>query len=184
MADTRDRILEIARALVREGGPQALSFDAIAERLGKSKQAVLYWLPNKGALLSALYLPWLAAESEAAEAALAGVEGEAEAVAAFVRAVAAFHLADLERFRLTYLAPQLASLRVEAGTLGEINATTGRLYAALAARLEGEDARTRALAVHSAVIGLVTMVTLADALGDPLKAGTEALVEALVATLA
>ena len=181
MPDTPTEILSIARALVREGGPAALTFDAIARRLGRSKQAVLYWYPSRSALLAALYLPWLEAESEVAERAVADSRA-GDAVAAFVRAVAGFHMGDLDRFRLVYLAPQLqkAGTELPADLLARLHATTGRLYAALAARLEIENARAEAMAIHSSVLGLVTMVALADAIGDPLAHETDLLVDRLV----
>ena len=185
MTNTSEAILAIARDLVREGGPAALSFDAIAARLGRSKQAVLYWYPSKQALLAALYLPWLAAESAAVEEALEGITDRERAIAVFVETVAGFHLADLERFRIVYLAPQMQAqaARPPGGLMPEINATTSRLYAALAARLGGPEARAEAMALHAAVLGLVLMVALAEGVGDPLKHATEVLVPRLAARL-
>jgi len=186
---TRDRILEIARDILSADGARALSFDAIAGRLGKSKQAVLYWFPTKQALVSALYLPWLSAEADVAIAALEG-QNDGDAIRAFVRAVASFHLADLHRFRLMYLLPQVqrtvAKERPVAGVVEAVHPVTDRLYAALAEKLPGAGpgARAEATAIHAAVLGLVLMVSLGDTLDDPLKHGTEALVSALADRLA
>lgn len=187
---SREEILEAARALLAAEGLGAVSFDAIARRLGRSKQAVLYWFPSKPELLAALFLPWLKAESAVARAALEGTPSPNAAIAAFVRGVARFHLEDLDRFRMMYLVPQ--TLRPAAGTepnpqmLEQIHPVTGALYTALAERLEAppEAARAEALAIHSAVLGLVLMVALADTLHDPLRHGTDALIEALIARLA
>ena len=70
--------------------------------------------------------------------------------------------------------------------LGEVHAVTDRMYAALADRLGGDagDARRQAVAVHTAVLGLMLILGLADSLDDPLKHGQTELVEALVARLA
>ncbi|MAM63904.1 TetR/AcrR family transcriptional regulator [Maritimibacter sp. UBA3975] len=186
-AGTRDRILDTAREILASGGTGALSFDAIARELGKSKQAVLYWFPTKQALMSALYVPWLEAEADVAVAALEGRE-HADAIRAFVHAVAAFHLADLHRFRLIYLLPQVqrtvANERPVAGVVEAVHPVTDRLYAALAAKLDGEGTRAEATAIHAAVLGLVLMVSLGDALDDPLKHGTDGLVSALAERLA
>ena len=43
MSNTAETILAISRDLVREGGPAALSFDAIAARLGKHKRGKSCW---------------------------------------------------------------------------------------------------------------------------------------------
>ena len=188
-SDTSARILDIARDLLAEGGLGALSFDTIAARLGRTKQAVLYWYPTKPDLLAALFLPWLEAEAALAETVLRDAPDGPEAIARFVRALAGFHLADLPRFRAMYLLPQTlgraASDPRDRDVLDRVHAITDRLYGALAAHL-GPDpatARAHAVAVHASVLGLVLMAGLAEALEDPLKHGQDALVEALVAHL-
>jgi AcrR family transcriptional regulator len=184
--DTRQRILDEARALLASDGLAAVSFDAIARRIGKSKQAVLYWFPGKRDLLAALFLPWLEAETETAVAALADMPSDADAIIRFVRAVSDFHLADLDRFRMMYLAPQVAGHRalVDPTALEAVHPVTTRLYDALSRHLGGtQEARRQAVAIHASVLGLVMMVALADAMGDPLKHPTEALVEALIGRL-
>ena len=104
--NTSDQILETARDLLASEGLAAVSFDAIARRLGCTKQAVLYWYPSKHDLLAAMFLPWLEAEAETAIQSVSGTTRRDEAVEAFVRAIAGFHFEDLERFRMMYLLPQ------------------------------------------------------------------------------
>jgi AcrR family transcriptional regulator len=187
--DTRTRILRISRDLVRAKGPRGLTFDAVAKRLGKSKQAVLYWFPTKDRLLAETLLPDLAAEAGAARAALQGRHG-AGAVRAFVEAVAGFHLEDLERFRLVYLAPQSGALPVSAEALqtsaARVPEITAPMYADLAACLDGPpDARRReAVAIHAAVLGLILMVALTESVADPLAHDPADLVDALARRLA
>lgn len=188
-ARTSDRILAIARDLVAGDGIDALSFDAIAGRLGRSKQAVLYWFPSKPALLAAMLAPWLTEETETAEAALAEAGDRNEAIARFVRAVADYHLADLDRFRTIYLMPQVQRTRGEtahvAAQLDErVHPVTDRLYDALAAALggEAEPARREAVVLHSATLGLVMMFALADALRDPLKHTADVMIATLIGT--
>jgi len=186
---TGDQILEIARDLLAGGGLGAVSFDAIAARLGRSKQAVLYWYPTKPDLLAALFLPWLEEEATRAEDALKAAEDTTTAIARFVRAIAAFHLSDLPRFRAMYLLPQTLTRSAEdprhKEVLDKVHAIIDRLYSALAAHL-GPDpvaARQEAFAVHSAVLGLVLMTGLAEGVRDPLKHGHDDLVDALIARL-
>lgn len=186
---TGDQILEIARDLLAGGGLGAVSFDAIAAQLGRSKQAVLYWYPTKPDLLAALFLPWLEEEATRAEDALKAAGDTTTAIARFVRAIAAFHLSDLPRFRAMYLLPQTLSRSAEdprnKEVLKKVHTITDRLYGALAAHL-GPDpvaARQEAFAVHSAVLGLVLMTGLAEGVRDPLKHGNDDLVDALIARL-
>lgn len=178
--------MAVAQQILAGGGIGVLSFDAIAREMGVSKQAVLYWFPSKPALLAELFVGWVSEEAEVALAALAPTHSPAEAIAAFVRAVAGFHLAHLDRFRLMYLVPQTLKTSGDAAdraVLPMIHAATGRLYARLAERLEGHEARQEAMAVHAATLGLVMMVGLAEGIGDPLKHGAAELIEALVARL-
>lgn len=183
---TKDRILAAAQEILTTGGVGALSFDAIARALGLSKQAVLYWFPSKPALLAELFAGWVRAEADVAVAALAGAPGPEQAIAAFVRAITDFHLGHLDRFRLMYLVPQTMKVGADPANrqiLPLIHAESDRLYAALAGRLAGPEARRQAMAVHSATLGLLLMVGLAEGSGDPLKHRTEDLITALIARL-
>ncbi len=185
---TSDQILKIAQELVADGGLGAVSFDAIAGRLGRSKQAVLYWFPTKQDLLGAMFLPWLEAEAGVAVAAIDGGRDRNDAIDRFVRAVAGFHLGDLDRFRMMYLVPQTtprsAGMR-ESGFVEQVHPITDQIYGALAAYLEGTpgEERREAVAIHSAVLGMVLMFALADGLDDPLKHDAEGLVDALISVL-
>ncbi|WP_323780903.1 TetR/AcrR family transcriptional regulator [Thalassovita sp.] len=186
---TSVQILAIAREILAKEGFSAVSFDAIARRLGKSKQAVLYWFPTKHDLLAAMFLPWLEAETESAISALSGATNRTEAIGLFIRAVAQFHLEDLDRFRMMYLVPQTTSTRPQepgnAAVVNQVHPVTTRLYAALADHL-GTDpvaARAQAVAIHAAVLGLILMVALGESLNDPLKQSETQLVDALVNSL-
>ncbi|MEE4118708.1 MAG: TetR/AcrR family transcriptional regulator [Paracoccaceae bacterium] len=180
-ADTRERILRIARDVLRAKGPRGLTFDAVAKRLGKSKQAVIYWFPTKDALLAETLLPDVAAEAGAARSALRGRRGP-EAVRAFVEAVAGFHLEDLDRFRLVYLSPPAPS--------GSADPRPGQLAAPvladLAACLDGDGDRCRAdaAAIHAAVLGLVLTLVRAEDAGTPPPHDGAEMIESLAHRLA
>ena len=182
--DTREEILRIARDLVRAGGPQALTFGAVAKRLGKSKQAVLYWFPAKDRLLSETLLPDLAAEAGAARAALQGRHGGG-AVRAFVEAVAGFHLENLDRFRLVYLAPRSGAERDGADGPGAPEITRAVLDD-LAACLDAppDQARREAATIHAAVLGVILACANAEAHGEAPPADPDDLVDALARRLA
>ena len=188
-SDTRDRILDTAAALVSGGGLEAVTFDAVAARLGVTKQAVIYWFPSKVALLSALALPGLRGEARVAIEAAAGASCPAEAARAVVRAVIGFHLADVARFRLMYLSPQIGATagakRTAAELVAQVHPVTGEMYAAIAAALaDAPGARETAVALHMAALGHVLMVALTEAIGDPLRHAPETLADRLADILA
>ncbi len=194
-SDTSERILSAARLLVRQSGPDRLTFDAIAARVGISKQAVIYWFPNKARLVEALVRPALEAESAAGCVAISREVNSNRAIRAFVGGLAVFHTADLERFRLMYVTPQIG--RRPGGrsemltTLGRIHPATIEMYDALAAVMVAEgryprqiDARRAAIAIHTALLGLILRMAMADTLNAPLRHREDALVEALLSVIA
>ena len=184
--DTKSCIQTIAQELVSQQGLDALSFDAIAARLGTSKQAVLYWYPSKAELMLALFLPWLRAEVAAAREALEAVSTPAEAAHNFATAIAAFHTADLERFRAMYLLPQTTRQSPQAffdrADFPQVHEISDQLYSCLAAKLGGDPPENRraAFSLHTSVLGIVMMVALCDRLQDPLAHSTDDLIATLV----
>ena len=193
--ETSDRILAAAREIVRQGGPDQLTFDAVAERVGISKQAVLYWFPNKARLIEALVRPALESESAAGLNAISQHTAPDCAIRAFISALAVFHTSDLDRFRLMYVTPQIGRRSGRNGTmlttLGRIHPATTEMYDALATTLtEGGryarlvDARRAAAAMHTALLGLILRMAMADALNAPFRARDDALVDALVDVMA
>jgi AcrR family transcriptional regulator len=193
--DTAERILAAARDVVRDGGPDRLTFDAIAEKVGISKQAVLYWFPNKARLIEALVRPALEAESAAGRAAIRAADTTGDAIRSYVTALAVFHTSDLDRFRLMYVTPQIGQRPGRNGqmltTLGRIHPATTQMYDVLADKLVASgryrrlvDARRASAAIHTALLGLVLRMAMADALNAPLRLKDDALVEALVDVMA
>lgn len=193
--ETAERILMAAREVVRDGGPDRLTFDAIADKVGISKQAVLYWFPNKARLIEALVRPALEAESAAGRIAIGKSDGAGDAIRSYVSALAVFHTSDLDRFRLMYVTPQIGQRPGRNGqmltTLGRVHPATTAMYDVLAERLVETgryrrliDARRAAAAIHTALLGLVLRMAMADALNAPLRLRNDALVEALVDVMA
>ena len=166
-AETRHRILAATRAELRKRG-QDLTLDHIAARLALTKQAVLYHFPSKDRLLVELALRGVADEADAMVAALADARSSADAIHRFLSASLAFHLSDIERFRLIYVRAQVVPGAKDTLTIAEREArlypVTARMYGALEQRLVADrgfpghlDARTLAVAVHLAAIGFATM---------------------------
>jgi AcrR family transcriptional regulator len=186
--DTKAEIIRVATDLLAEGGPSALTFDAIAARIGKSKQAVLYWFPSKPHLLGSITIPALTAEA----ACLSPPAKSKLNAATAIRELAAFHLSDLDRFRLVYVSPQSGALRSNENSLEEVtqrvNQVTSALYDQLAECLRIDcpglseaDARQDAMILHTSVLGLILMIAMAETIGDPLKHTSQALIERLAA---
>ena len=193
--NTADRILVAARAIVRADGPDQLTFDAVASAVGVSKQAVLYWFPNKARLIEALVRPALEAESVAGRGAISSQESAGDAIRAYISSLAVFHSSDLERFRLMYVTPQIGQRPGRQGTmlttLGRVHPATTEMYDTLAEKLVAfgryerlVDARRAAAAIHTALLGLILRMAMADALNAPLRARDDALVDALVNVMA
>ncbi|MEM7753626.1 MAG: TetR/AcrR family transcriptional regulator [Pseudomonadota bacterium] len=193
--ETAARILAAAREIVRSTGPDSLTFDAVAAKVGVSKQAVLYWYPNKARLIEALVRPALEAESAAGQGAISATAPPAKAIRAYIGALAVFHTSDLDRFRLMYVTPQIGQRPGRNGqmltTLGRIHPATTEMYDKLADRLVAGgrydrlvEARRAAAAMHTALLGLILRMAMADALNAPLRARDDALVEALVDVMA
>ncbi|MCH8503712.1 MAG: TetR/AcrR family transcriptional regulator, partial [Ectothiorhodospiraceae bacterium] len=174
--DTKIRILDTCRAILAEAGLPALTIDAVAARLGITKQAVIYWFPTKQELVRALVVPWLKAEADVVvEAAESAADGR-QALAQAVRALVEFHTADLDRFRQMYLSiqvdPRPHKLLSEQTLRDDVHPATARMYGALEQALlrdsafrGGFDARQVAFTVHSSALGLISMVALGKAVG-------------------
>ncbi|MFD3454200.1 TetR/AcrR family transcriptional regulator [Streptomyces sp. NPDC058691] len=78
----RDALLDAARTLLSEGGTEALTFPALAERTGLARSSVYEYFRSRAAVveeLCAVDFPVWAAEVEAAMAAAGSPEGKIEA---------------------------------------------------------------------------------------------------------
>jgi AcrR family transcriptional regulator len=171
-----------------------LTFDAIARRLRFTKQAVIYWFPTKEDLVREISLSAVEAEAETTIAALDGAKNAGDAIGRFVRALVAHHLADLGRFRVTYLAVQLSPrpdlIVPRDAIMTHIYPVTSRMYGALEAVFAADPAfpktlvpRRAAVVVHTSALGLIVMLSLANSIADPLAHATEDLIATLVAML-
>ncbi len=192
MAET---ILDASRAIVRDQGPDKLTFEAIAGRVGISKQAVIYWFPNKARLFEALVRPALEAEAAAGKSAIGSKTAPDAAIRGVIEALAVFHMSDLDRFRMMYVTPQIGQRPGRDGamltTLGRMHPATTEMHDALAECLVAGGryerlvaARRAAVAVHTALLGLLLRMAMADTLNAPLRHRDDALIEALLGVIA
>ena len=167
---TPDRILDAALRSFGIRGYDATSLDALAGALEIRKQTILYWFPNKEAVLSAVIERSAAELVDAFEAGLRGSGEGWDKVVAVVRAV----------FRLASRRPELLGLVREVTRLGPpaavqmidaldplVQRASGFLEAEMdAGRMRRHDPRLLLLAIYSTVIGMVTEVEVLRAFGE------------------
>jgi AcrR family transcriptional regulator len=188
---TREAILATAARIISETGAASLTFQTLGETLGVTKQAIIYWFPSKSDLARELIVPALELEADAVTTALRRVKSARKATEAFLRALVMFHLADLGRFRLIYITaqfdPQIWQVAELPDITDRIHAATSRMYGALESVLahasdftNPSSARRAAVATHMAAVGALTMLSLAEAVHDPLAHSPDALIDTLV----
>jgi AcrR family transcriptional regulator len=120
----RDALLDAARSLLSEGGTEALTFPALAERTGLARSSVYEYFRSRAAVvedLCAVDFPVWAAEVEAAMAAVADPEAKIEA---YVRSQLA--LVGDRRHRAVVA---ISSGELDAGAREKIRAAHGVLVA-------------------------------------------------------
>ena len=170
VSETSARILDAALVSFGTRGYEATSLDALAANLGVRKQTILYWFPNKEAILDAVIDRSAAELADALEASLARAGTGWLRVEAVVKKV----------FRLAARRPELLGLLREMSRLGPPASTrltealdplvaraTGFLAAEMAAgRMKRHDPRLVLLAAYSMVVGVATEVEVYRALGE------------------
>jgi AcrR family transcriptional regulator len=191
---TREAILETAARIISETGAASLTFQTLGETLGVTKQAIIYWFPSKSDLARELIVPALELEADAVVAGLRRVKTARKAIEAFLRVFIAFHRGDLGRFRLIYVTaqfdPQIWQVAELPRIADRIHAATSRMYGALESVLaqapdfaDPPGARMAAVATHMTAVGALTMLSLADAVHDPLAHASDALVDTVVSLI-
>jgi len=161
--ETRARIRRAVRDILATEGVGGFSLNAVATRVGVTRQAVLYHFKSRERLLAEAYLELLAAEADAMVEAAEGADGGLDGVSGFLTRALDWHLADPNRFRLLYAVVQtermLPTLDAEMRR-DRIYTATGRMYSALQAFLsegplpDGVDARKLGIALHVFVLGM------------------------------
>jgi AcrR family transcriptional regulator len=189
---SRELIQDAALGLVEQGTLSALTFQALADALGVSKQAILYWYPSKWELMADCSVPIIRREADALIGAMAGSRDGADAIERFIRAFAAHYANRLPQFRVLYMIQPLGvepNAPEQQAALAPVHRVTSSIYAALESWIAGDpdyarddvSPRQLAVAAHMSAIGLVTMFALADALGDPLIHPLDKMVSAMIA---
>ncbi|MEV1062120.1 helix-turn-helix domain-containing protein [Streptomyces sp. NPDC050263] len=168
----RASLLDAARSLLSEGGTEALTFPALAERTGLARSSVYEYFRSRAAVVEELCevdFPVWAAEVEAAMAAVDGAEAKVEA---YVRRQLA--LVGDRRHRAVVA---ISASELDAGAREKIRAAHGGLVAMIGealAELGHAEPRLAAMLLQGVVDAAVRRIELGAA-EDP-SAITEAAV--------
>jgi len=179
-ARARREILAAARELLLAGGVDAVTLAAVAARLDLTKQALYHYFPSKETLLKALIASLLEEEIDAILAAVDRTGPGGDVLGVMVKAFYDHYIHALEAFRAIYCQSQLlpaATMGLDEDTLREtINPQTRRLFDLLEQRLtakgmskpERRQKRRLAYSAWLSALGLLTMLSVTEAAGDPL----------------
>lgn len=166
---TEERILDEALHSFGTRGYDATSLDQLARELGIRKQTILYYFPNKQALLDAVIDRSSADIAKVLEDTLSRAGDGFARIEAIVRSV----------FRVAIRQPELLGLLREVSRLGSpaagrllenfeplLERATGFLEVEMAAgRFRQCDARLLLVSVYSTVVGVATEVEVLRAVG-------------------
>ncbi|MFJ4469429.1 TetR/AcrR family transcriptional regulator [Streptomyces sp. NPDC089424] len=154
----RAALLDAARSLLSEGGTEALTFPALAERTGLARSSVYEYFRSRAAVVEELCevdFPVWAAEVEAAMAAVDGADAKAEA---YVRAQLA--LVGDRRHRAVVA---ISASELDAGAREKIRAAHGGLVSMIVDALRDlghEEPRLAAMLVQGVVDSAVRRIEL------------------------
>ena len=187
----RREILAYAQAILSESGPESVTLASVAGRLGMTKQSLYHYFASKEALIRGLVTTLLDAEIEALLKAINSRKSDRKILGALIQSFYAHYADNLDAFRIVYCQSQLyssSSAALDELTLREeIHPRTRLLFDVLEERIAGKGAtrakrqRARQLAftAWTSVLGLVTMLGVADATDDPVVHSDNALLKTL-----
>jgi len=187
----RKEILQAAREILRQQGVESVTLASVAGVLDMTKQAIYHYFPSKDALMRALVASLLDEEVETLVQAVMHAKPGQATLSTLIRTFYSHYVNNLEAFRTVYCLSQLKSpsrISMDEATLRkEINPRTHQLFDVLEARLANESMsraqrermRRLAFVAWTSALGLVTMLSVAEAVGDPLVHKDEALLDTL-----
>lgn len=188
----RREVLDTARALLLAEGPDAVTLESVSSRLGMTKPAIYHYFPSKEGLTRSLVASLIDEEIGALEAAVAAVQPGDNPVTAMIRAFHAHYRKNLHAFRFVYgqlplyLKPELG---IDAEMVrSEITPRTRHLFDLLESCLapgnrgkrQGRRMRRLAFVAWTSVLGMLTMIAIAEGMNDPLLYPDEELLDTIV----
>jgi AcrR family transcriptional regulator len=176
----RSDILTAAQNLLRVGGVDGLTLASVAGELGMTKQALYHYFPSKEALLRCLITQLLDEEISVLSVAIANTGSPSNVLGTMIRAFYDHYVVRLDAFRVIYCQSQLDSgtkTGLDEDTLrNEINPRTRHLFDLLEEHMsvegmskkERKKVRLLGFLAWTSALGLLTMLSVADATHDPL----------------
>ena len=184
-------ILNSAQGILREQGPDAVTLASVAGRLGMTKQSLYHYFSSKEALDRGLVTKLLDEEVEALVSAIAALRSSKRILGVLIETFYAHYIDNLDGFRAVYSQPQLYSSSApgldEVTLREEIHPRTRHLFDVLETKIAGDHstkpkrrhARQLAFTAWTSVLGLMTMLSIADATNDPIAHSEPALLKIL-----
>ena len=189
----REDILDVAHEILHTGGIEAVTLASVAGALGMTKQALYHYFPSKEALTRSLVTTLVDDEIAALIAAINESDSAGRTLETLIRAFYDHYIHRLEAFRAVYCQSQLYTapeLGIDSEMIrDEINPRTRHLFDILEQRIAqsnmGKSARERirqlAFIAWTSALGLLTMLSVADATNDPLIHSDKDLLDTLSA---
>ena len=188
----RREVLEAAKGLLLAQGPDAVTLGAVGNRLGMTKPAIYHYFPSKEALTRSLVALLIDEEIGQLESAVGSARPGENPISAMIRAFHTHYRANLHAFRFVYGQVQLylkPELGIDAEMVrSEITPRTRHLFDLMELRLVSSDQGDRerrsmrrlAFVAWTSVLGLLTMIAIAEGMDDPLRHSDEELLETLM----
>lgn len=176
----RGEIIGAARDLLHDQGVDGVTLASVAGELGMTKQGLYHYYASKEALLRALISTLIDEEIEALVAAVQAEKNRAKVLGTLIRAFYDHYVERFDAFRIVYCQSQLSTgtgVALDPETIRkEINPRTRKLFDVMEERLAKRGAsekkrrqlRELAFAAWVSALGLMTMLSVADASRDPL----------------
>ena len=187
----RQEVLEAAKALLLAEGPDAVTLGAVSSRLRMTKPAIYHYFPSKEALTRSLVASLIDEEIEKLETAVEEAGSGENPIGAMIRAFHAHYRTNLHAFRFVYGQLQLYTkpeLGIDAEMVrSEITPRTRHLFDLMESRLASGDQGSRerrsmrrlAFVAWMSVLGLLTMIAIAEGMDDPLLYPDEELLDTI-----
>jgi AcrR family transcriptional regulator len=184
-AGSRDEILAATREVLEDVGVPGLTLEAVARRLGVTKQALYHYYGSKDELLFEIVVAELTASAQVIRDACVQAEDGPAALEALIRAYVGYFAGRLDSFRLITQHVQLVETRrLTAAQFARIRPLNDVMYQVAEQKLSAGRRRPRnprrlTFAAHLAAMGLLSMKAVVERFDDPLRYGDDELVDEL-----
>lgn len=187
----RQEVLEEAKALLLAEGLDAVTLASVSSRLGMTKPAIYHYFPSKEALTRSLVGLLIDEEIGELEAAVNKAGPGDHPIGAMISAFHHHYRKNLHAFRFVYGQLQLyvkPELGIDAEMVrSEITPRTRHLFDLLESRLTSGEQGSRdcrrmrrlAFVAWMSVLGLLTMIAIAEGMDDPLLYPDEELLDTI-----